>query len=90
MIKKTFVVQNKLGLHARASMKLVDLVSQFSSQVMMIKNNKHIDAKNILDVMAIGAHQGTELTFEVSGSDEKSTINAIEKLINTKFGEDGC
>ena len=80
MVKKTFTVKHALGLHARASMQLVDCVSRFSSTVIISSGNKSCDAKNILDVMTLGATRGTVVTAQVQGDDEEQAMTAIESF----------
>jgi len=89
MQEKTLTIINKLGLHARAAMKLVDTASRFQSSVHMRLNNQEVDAKDILQTMSLGAAQGTEVHFTIEGQDEERAIAAIENLIQNYFGEDG-
>jgi phosphotransferase system HPr (HPr) family protein len=86
MIKKTLTIKHILGLHARASMQLVDCVSRFSSTVIISCGKKSCDAKNILDVMTLGATRGMPITVKVDGDDENEAIVAIEAFFNK--GED--
>jgi phosphotransferase system HPr (HPr) family protein len=78
MIKTTITVKHALGLHARASMQLVDCVSRFSSTVIICCGKKSCDAKNILDVMTLGATRGMLLTVKVDGEDEVDARRASE------------
>lgn len=84
---KDITVQNKLGLHARAAMKLIDLADKFTSHVSLTYNNRTIDGKDIMAVLSLGSPQGTQLTLTVEGGDEEQAFTAIEALFNDKFGE---
>ena len=88
MIKKNITIINKLGLHARAAAKLLDVASRFHSESKIIKSNSSVNAKSIMGLMMLGASKGTELEFVVEGDDEKEAITAIEELINNRFGEE--
>lgn len=88
MITKTLILQNKLGLHARASNKLLDITTQFSSAITIEFNNKQADGKSIMSVLLLAAPVGSELTFTAEGSDEIAMIDAISSIINDRFGED--
>lgn len=88
MLKKTLTINNKLGLHARAAMKLVDTASRFTAKVTMQFDGKTCDAKDILQTMTLGAGIGSEIVFEIDGSDEQESMSAITKLLEDKFGED--
>ncbi len=87
MIRTNVTIINKLGLHARAASKLVNLTSQFSSEVMLDKKGNKVNAKSIMGVMMLAASQGTELVLEVEGDDEQACSDAIIELINNRFDE---
>jgi phosphocarrier protein len=87
MIEKKIRIKNKLGLHARAASKFVNLANRFKSKVKIIKNNDEIDGKSILGILTLAATQGTEIILKVEGEDEEKAIRALENLINNKFQE---
>lgn len=88
MIKVSVVLENKLGLHARASAKLVSAAIRFQSQLEFIKDNgQRINGKSIMAVMTLGARQGKTLNLEFDGPDEEEMKEAILRLIANKFGE---
>lgn len=78
---------NKLGLHARASTKLTQTASKFSSEVWITRNGRRVNAKSIMGVMMLAAAQGSMVTLEASGSDEQEAIAALSALIADYFGE---
>ena len=87
MIEKRIKIKNKLGLHARAASKFVNLANRFKSKVKIIKNNDEIDGKSILGILTLAATQGTEIILRVEGEDEEKATKALENLINNKFQE---
>lgn len=87
MIRETILIKNKLGLHARASAKLVTITSSFASRVHLKRDEKKVDGKSIMSVMMLAASQGTELMIEVEGDDETQALQAIRSLIDDYFGE---
>ncbi len=87
MVKKEVVIKNKLGLHARAAVKFVNLANRYDSKVKIIKNETEIDGKSILGLLTLAATKGTSLVLEVSGKDEKEAAVALMRLIRDKFGE---
>jgi phosphocarrier protein NPr/phosphocarrier protein len=80
-------ITNVLGLHARASSKLVKLTNKFSSQINISKGNLVIDAKSILGILSLGASFGTEIKIEIVGDDEETAMMEIIDLFQNKFGE---
>lgn len=87
MVKKEVVIRNKLGLHARAAVKFVNLANRYNSKVKIIKNETEIDGKSILGLLTLAATKGTSLVLEVSGNDEEEAAVALVRLIRDKFGE---
>ena len=87
MIKATVRINNKLGLHARASAKLSKLAGSFRSDVFLSRNGRRVNAKSIMGVMMLAAGYGTEVEMEVDGEDEAAAMTALTELIDEKFGE---
>lgn len=87
MIETLVTIKNDLGLHARASGKLVDLACKFSSDIKIGFAPPLADAKSILKVMMLAASKGSTLTLLVSGDDEKQACEEIVKLISNGFDE---
>jgi phosphocarrier protein len=87
MIERTLLIKNKLGLHARAAAKFVNLANRFNSNVLIEKDGNKIDGKSILGILTLAAIQGTKITLKVSGNDEKTALNALVNLIESKFQE---
>ena len=87
MIEKTFIIPNKLGLHARASAKLVTLTSRFESKIQIHKEDKKINAKSIMGIMLLAATKGSKIKLVISGKDEKEALEEITSLIKNNFNE---
>ncbi|MEO8922535.1 MAG: HPr family phosphocarrier protein [Caldimonas sp.] len=87
MIRETVRINNKLGLHARASAKLTKLAAGFRSEVHMSRNGRRVNAKSIMGVMMLAAGIGTEVDIETEGEDEAEAMKALVALIQNKFGE---
>ncbi len=80
-------VTNKLGLHARASSKLVALASGFESSIELEKNGRRVNAKSIMAVMMLSANCGSMIKIIANGADESLALLQLETLILNKFGE---
>ena len=87
MIKRAATINNKLGLHARASAKLTKLAGSFRCDVHMSRNGRRVNAKSIMGVMLLAAGVGSEVEIETDGADEQAAMDAIAALIDDKFGE---
>ncbi|MFB9885761.1 HPr family phosphocarrier protein [Balneatrix alpica] len=89
MLEQRITLINKLGLHARATAKLINVTTQFSSKIMMGRSpDRLVDAKSIMSVMLLAASKGTELYFQIEGNDETEAWQAIEEIILQRFGEE--
>ena len=87
MIQTTTTINNKLGLHARASAKLTKLAGTFPCEVWMAKGERRVNAKSIMGVMMLAAGMGTEVVIDTEGDRAQEAMDAILALIADKFGE---
>lgn len=83
-----FVIQNKLGLHARPCAQLAKTASFFKSSVTLTQKDRTVDAKSILGLMSMAMPFGSDFTITVEGVDEERAMTEIAKLIETRFGEE--
>ncbi len=81
------VITNKLGRHARAAAKLVQLSNQFSADIVLEKDGQTADAKSIMDVLMLTGTKDSRLKVSAEGKDEEAAINEVVGLIQDKFGE---
>ncbi len=88
MQSRNFTIVNRLGLHARAAAQLVQTANQFSSEVVLTKDDVDVNGKSIMGILLLAAPQGTELTVTVEGEDEEQAMAVIAALIEDGFGED--
>jgi phosphocarrier protein len=84
----TFEVKNKLGLHARAATKLVQLASRFSADIVISRGDQQANAKSVMGVLLLCGSKGTKLDIEAKGLDADNAVNQIGELISNRFGED--
>lgn len=87
MIKQEIEIINKLGLHARASTKLTQTASQFTSEIWIERNGRRVNAKSIMGVMMLAAAKGSTVLLETDGADEKPAMDSLVALIHDRFGE---
>lgn len=78
---------NRLGLHARACAKIVQVASQFRCNVCLIWNGKRASARSMLAVMLLAAGFGATIRLETHGPDEVEAMTAMVQLISDRFGE---
>lgn len=85
---RSFVIKNKLGLHARAAALLVQKASQFPCDIKIEKDGLEVNAKSIMGVMMLAAAKDSTVTLKVQGGDAQEALNALGELFENKFGEE--
>ena len=88
MLEQEIQIINKLGLHARASAKLVSTASRFESRVDIAFGSHTADAKSIMSAMMLAASVGSKVLLRTDGVDEQAAMDAISALINNHFDEE--
>jgi len=88
MLERTLPVTNRLGLHARATAKLVQLLSGFRCSATLAARGREVNAKSIMGVMLLAAGQGAEVILRVDGEDEAAAADAVAALFARKFDEE--
>lgn len=83
MIKKNITIQLPSGLEARPVALLVQVASQYESQIHVEVQDKRVNAKSIMGMMTLGLEAGEEITVEADGSDEIAAMEDIEKYLST-------
>ncbi len=87
MINKQITIVNKLGLHARAAVKFVNLANDFDAEIQLTANHRCVNGKSIMGLMMLAAARGTTITISIDGPDENQALEQLEKLILGRFGE---
>ena len=87
MIEREITISNRLGLHARASAKLVQLLQSFKCNAFLVHRGREINAKSIMGVMMLAAGVGSTITLRTDGADEEAAIAAMAELFDRKFDE---
>src|SRR5215211_1382092 len=84
-IKRVVVVPNKQGMHARPAEMFVRRAQQFKSKIEIVRDGYRIEAKSIMNLLTLGAAQGTELTLEAEGSDAQEAVDALAEVVEKDF-----
>ena len=87
-VRGTFEVKNKLGLHARAATKLVQLASRFSCEIVISRAGQEANAKSVMGVLLLCGSRGTKLDIEATGDGAEQAVTELGRLIDERFGED--
>lgn len=87
MPEQVVTISNKLGLHARAAARFVQVASGFGSYIELRHEHRKVNGKSIMGIMMLAASQGTPLTLHTEGEDADEALAALVTLVDDKFGE---
>ncbi|MFZ2237590.1 MAG: HPr family phosphocarrier protein [Dokdonella sp.] len=87
MLERDITVSNQLGLHARASAKLVQTLQPYQANLFIVYRGKEVNAKSIMGVMMLAAGLGAQLTLRAEGDEEEAAMAALVDLFERKFDE---
>lgn len=87
MPERAVELVNRLGLHARAAAKFVNVSSSFSCEITVQYNDEEVNGKSILGLLLLAAPCGSTLTVRARGGDADSALEAIADLVSGRFGE---
>ena len=88
MLDRELTVSNRLGLHARATAKLVQVLSGYRCSATLSAKGREVNAKSIMGVMLLAAGQGTPVTVRVDGEGEAEAMEAVAALFERRFDEE--
>jgi len=86
-LSRKVIIQNELGLHARAAAKIAKLAEGARSEVYIVKDGQEVDATDILDVIALYCPYGTEVAVKITDPADVKVLHGIARLIEIGFGE---
>jgi phosphocarrier protein HPr len=80
-------IRNKLGLHARAAVKFVQLASKFKAEIKVAKDGQEANGKSIMGLLTLVAAFGMEIEVKAVGSDAGEAIAGLSALVDRGFDE---
>ena len=75
MTKKEITIQLDSGLETRPVALLVQVASQYDSDIYIESDNRNINAKSIMGMMALGLVPGENVIISANGIDEARAID---------------
>ena len=81
MNKKNIVVSDVSKEHDNLIAELVQVACQFDSNITLESDNRKINAKSIMGIMAFNPTEGMSIDIVTDGADEKEALSAIEKFL---------
>ncbi len=87
MANRSLKIVNEKGLHARASAKLVEVVEGFDATAEVSRDGLSASGDSIMGLLMLAASRGSTIDVSTSGPDAEALADALETLVNDKFGE---
>lgn len=88
MITKTFIVDNKLGIHCRPAGAIATIISNHDSQVYITAHSNKVNASSILNLLMLNVMAGDKIIIEINGTDEQEVMAELTSLFDAKFNEE--
>ena len=88
ILRAKAIIQNKRGLHARASAKIVEASARFQSEIHVIKDGSAVNGRSIMGLMMLAAGPGSSIDITAEGPDAKAAVDALAELIASRFDEE--
>ena len=86
-ITRDVEIINKKGLHARATAKFVQCADGFNADITVTRSGETVGGTSIMGILTLGAGIGSIITLTASGPQADLAIQALNDLINGRFGE---
>jgi len=87
LVKRSYEIVNKLGLHARAAAQFVKLATKYDAELTIAKDGQAVNGKSIMGIMMLAAGIGSTIELEAEGADAEALLDALGELISAKFHE---
>jgi phosphocarrier protein len=84
--QQTFVI-NKFGMHARPAAKIAQMAMEGSGNIWLSSGSSGVDASSIIDILTLGAEQGSEILIQAESDEDKEIVGEIKAFFDIGFGE---
>ncbi|MEK7290469.1 MAG: HPr family phosphocarrier protein, partial [Planctomycetota bacterium] len=88
LLERKVRITNSNGMHARPATKFAEIANKYSSEIRIKTKNKEVEGKSVIDVLTLGAENGTEIVISAKGPDAAEALDALEGLVKSKFEEE--
>jgi phosphocarrier protein HPr len=87
IVESAVKVRNRLGMHARAAVKFVQLANKYKCEVKVLKDDTEANGKSIMGLLTLVAAHGVTMKLVCEGDDAEAALAALVQLVGTGFGE---
>jgi phosphocarrier protein len=87
-VSRAVRIDNRRGLHARASAKFVSLASTMTVEIEVAKDGNAVCGTSIMGLMMLGAAKGDTIEIRARGDGADTALQQLVSLVEERFGED--
>ena len=81
-VRKTVLIKNKQGLHARPAALFVQIANKFDSTITVRKDKEVVNGKSIMGILMLGAEKGSTIDIYAEGEDAHQAIAELEVIVS--------
>ena len=78
----SMAIENTSGINAQMAQKIVQVASEFESDITLRYLKKEVDLKSILGIMSLSVLEGARVEIEAKGVDAEEAINALQATVS--------
>jgi phosphocarrier protein HPr len=86
-LERAIRIVNENGIHARPAAEIVKVAARFRSEITLSRDGLDVNGKSIMGVMMLAAECGSTVMAKATGDDAAEALDALERVISSKFGE---
>ncbi len=87
-VRRTVVIANDRGLHARAAARFVKVAGSFRAEITVTRNEITVSGLSIMGLMMLAAGPGAKIEITARGEDAAAAVAALQRLVEERFGEE--
>jgi phosphotransferase system HPr (HPr) family protein len=87
-VSQILLIKGAQGLHARPAELFARTAMQYEAAIELMRAEIRVDAKSVLQLLTLGADQGTELVLEARGVDARQAVEALVQLVDRDFADE--
>ena len=87
MISQKTKLVNSQGFHMRPASLFSNEMMKYKSSVSIIYNGNEINGKSMMNILALGIKNGSEIEIKCNGEDENEALKNAIDLIESGLGE---
>jgi len=88
LLERKIKISNSNGMHARPATKFAEIANKYNSEIHVKAKGKAVDGKSVIELLTLGAENGTEMLLCAKGIDAAEALDALEGLVKSKFEEE--